>query len=224
MKLLAQLRDRSSTRAMQDRLVWQAASLLLAYPDDGLAERLDVVDELVGHIGGTAAQLLHQTAAALRGRDLMGAAMDYVATFDMRRRATMYLTYWTAGDTRNRGREMLGFATAYREAGVQPPRAEAPDHLPVVLEFAATVDPEVGRRLLSEHRVPIDVLRNALADARSPYEPTIAAVCETLPAATDQEVRRAERLEKAGPPAEAVGLQPFTLTVPPRREKGASDV
>ncbi len=28
---------------------------------------------------------------------------------------------------------------------------EAPDHPPVVLEFAATVDPEAGRRLLTEH-------------------------------------------------------------------------
>ncbi len=222
MKLL--FRQRSNSRTMQDRLVWQAASLLLAYPDDGLAGRLDTVDELRGHLDGTAAALLGQTAAALRTREPMAAAMDYVATFDMRRRCTMYLTYWTAGDTRNRGREMLAFATAYREAGVQPPRAEAPDHLPVVLEFAATVDPEVGRRLLSEHRVPIDVLRGALADAKSPYEPTVAAVCATLPVASDQEMRRAQRLAKAGPPAEAVGLQPFTLTVPPRRQGGASDV
>jgi nitrate reductase delta subunit len=217
MKLLAALRERSTNRAMQDRLVWQAASLLLAYPDDGLAGRLDAVDELIGHISGPPAALLGQTVAALRAREPMAAAMDYVATFDMRRRCTMYLTYWTAGDTRNRGREMLAFATAYREAGVQPPGGEAPDHLTVVLEFAATVDPEAGRRLLDQHRVPIDVLRGALADAESPYEPTVAAVCETLPAATDQEVRRAERLAKAGPPAEAVGLQPFTLTVPPRK-------
>jgi len=36
----------------------------------------------------------------------------------------------------------------------------APGHLPVVLEFAATVDPVAGRRLLVEHRVPIDVLRD----------------------------------------------------------------
>ncbi|CNJ47308.1 narJ [Mycobacterium tuberculosis] len=86
-----------------------------------------------------------------------------------------------------------------------------------MLEFAATVDPEAGRRLLTEHRVPIDVLRGALAEANSPYEPTVAAVCATLPAVTDQEVRRAERLAKAGPPAESVGLQPFTLTVPPRK-------
>ncbi|OBB82435.1 nitrate reductase molybdenum cofactor assembly chaperone [Mycobacterium colombiense] len=217
MKLLSALRDRSTNRTMQDRLVWQAASLLLAYPDDGLAGRLDVVDELLAHISGPPAALLGQTVAALRAREPMAAAMDYVATFDMRRRCTMYLTYWTAGDTRNRGREMLAFATAYREAGVTPPGGEAPDHLTVVLEFAATVDPEVGRRLLDQHRVPIDVLRGALADAESPYEPTVAAVCETLSAATDQEVRRAERLAKAGPPAEAVGLQPFTLTVPPRK-------
>jgi nitrate reductase delta subunit len=224
MKLLAGFRDRAGTRTMQDRLVWQAASLLLAYPDEQLPGRLDTVDELLGHIDGPTAELLEQTVLALRGREPMAAAMDYVATFDMRRRATMYLTYWTAGDTRNRGREMLAFATAYREAGARPPRTEAPDHLPVVLEFAATVDPDAGRRLLTEHRVPIDVLRGALADANSPYEPTVAAVCATLPVATDQEVRRAQRLAKAGPPAESVGLQPFQLTVPPRRDEGASDV
>ncbi|ORW32078.1 nitrate reductase [Mycobacterium paraense] len=221
MRLLAHVRERSANRTMQDRLVWQAASLLLAYPDSRLGERLDTVDELVDHIDGHAAALLRRTVAALRGLEPMAAAVGYVETFDMRRRNTMYLTYWTAGDTRNRGREMLAFATAYRDAGVEPPRAEAPDHLPVVLEFAATVDPEAGRRLLIEHRVPIDVLREALADAKSPYQHTIAAVCETLPAATDQEARRAQRLAQAGPPTEAVGLQPFTLTVPPKRTKGA---
>jgi nitrate reductase delta subunit len=221
MRLLPNVRERVNSRAMQDRLVWQAASLLLAYPDDGQSERLDTVEELLGHIGGRAAALLGQTVSALRARDSMTAATDYVETFDLRRRATMYLTYWTAGDTRNRGREMLVFATAYRDAGVEPPRKEAPDHLPVVLEFAATVDPAVGRQLLTEHRVPIDVVHGALADAKSPYEHTVAAICETLPDATDQEVRRAERLAKAGPPAEAVGLQPFTLTVPPKRtERG----
>jgi len=221
MRLLAQVRDRSVNRTMQDRVVWQAASLLLAYPDSRLSDRLDTVDELSGHIDGPAAAALGRTVAALRALDPMAAATGYVETFDMRRRTTMYLTYWTAGDTRNRGREMLAFATAYRAAGVEPPRAEAPDHLPVVLEFAATVDPDAGRRLLVEHRVPIDVLRDALVDARSPYQHAVAAVCQTLPPVTDQEARRAARLAKAGPPTEAVGLQPFTLTVPPKRTKGA---
>lgn len=219
--MLSGTRERAASRELQDRLVWQAASLLLAYPDEGQPERLDTVEALLRHVDGPAAPLLEQSLTALRARDLMTAAADYVETFDMRRRATMYLTYWTAGDTRNRGREMLAFATAYRDAGVEPPRKEAPDHLPVVLEFAATVDPAAGRRLLIAHRVPIDVLHGALTDAESPYRHTVAAVCETLPAATAQDARRAERLAKAGPPAEAVGLQPFTLTVPPKRtERG----
>jgi nitrate reductase delta subunit len=216
MKLLT----RSRGPQLSDRLVWQAASLLLAYPDEQLDERLETVETLLTHIDGTAAELLARTLAAVRAADPLTAATEYVETFDMQRRSTMYLTYWTAGDTRNRGREMLAFATAYREAGVTPPTSEAPDHLPVVLEFAATVDPEVGRRLLIEHRVPIDVLLQALTKARSPYAHVVAAVCETLPPVTDQEVQRARRLAESGPPAEAVGLQPFTLSVPPKRTGG----
>ena len=205
---------------LQDRLVWQAASLLLAYPDERLADRLRTVDELRACVTGPAADLLARTASALRMSDPMTRATDYVETFDLRRRSTLYLTYWTSGDTRNRGREMLAFAEVYRDAGVRLPDDEAPDYLPVVLEFAATVDPVAGRRLLVEYRVSIDVVRAALTDCRSPYADTVAAVCETLPAATDQDVRRAQRLAQAGPPAEAVGLQPFTLTVPPRRTEG----
>ena len=206
--------------ALQDRLVWQAASLLLAYPDERLADRLRTVDELRACVTGPAADLLARTASALRMSDPMTRATDYVETFDLRRRSTLYLTYWTAGDTRNRGREMLAFAEVYRDAGCRPPVDEAPDHLPVVLEFAATVDPVAGRRLLVEYRVSIDVVRAALTDCRSPYADTVAAVCETIPAPTDQDVRRAQRLAQAGPPTEAVGLQPFTLTVPPRRTEG----
>jgi nitrate reductase delta subunit len=150
----------------------------------------------------------------------MHAAVNYFDIFDLRRRCTMYLTYWTACDTRNRGSHMFAFARAYQEAGVQPPKDEAPDHLPVMLKFAATVDPVAGRRLLAEHRVPIDVLREALTEADSPYAHAVAAVCQTLPAATDLQVHRAQRLAQSGPPTESVGLQPFTLTVPPRRSAG----
>nr|WP_090344496.1 nitrate reductase molybdenum cofactor assembly chaperone [Mycolicibacterium malmesburyense]CRL76049.1 narJ [Mycolicibacterium malmesburyense] len=213
MKLLRGKREST----LEHRLVWQAAALLLAYPDDQHAERLDTVEEMLAHLSGVPADLLGTTVSALRGKGPMEAQVDYVDTFDMRRRTTMYLTYWTAGDTRNRGNHMLAFARAYREAGVAPPKREAPDHLPVVLEFAATVDPEAGRRLLAEHRAPIDLLRDALEHSGSPYAHTVAAVCQTLPPRTEQDAQRAQRLAAAGPPTESVGLQPFTLTVPPRR-------
>jgi len=211
------LRIRTRPDTLRDRLVWQCASLLLSYPG---RVRQDTVDELLAELDGEAADLLGRTAATLRTSDPLRAAADYVETFDLQRRSTMYLTYWTAGDTRNRGSEMLAFAAAYRDAGVEPPSDEAPDYLPMVLEFAATIDPDAGRRILTAHRVPIDVLRQALSEMDSPYAHTVAAVCETLPAATDRDMQRAEHLTQAGPPVEAVGLQPFTLTVPPRRAEG----
>ncbi len=204
-------------RELQDRLVWQTASLLLAYPDGRQDRRLDTVDRLREYITGPAAALLSETVEVLRSWEPTQAATHYVEIFDLRRRSTMLLTYWTAGDTRNRGAQMLEFARTYRAAGVQPPKGEAPDHLPVVLEFAATVDSQSGRRLLAEHRIPIDVLRQALVDADSPYAPTVTAVSSTLPAVGEHDARR---LLHAGPPSEAVGLQPFQLTVPPRRAEG----
>lgn len=205
------------SRSLRDRVVWQSASLLLAYPDDGHDLRLETAADLIGRITGESAGLLGETLCALRRSDPMALATDYVDTFDLRKQTTMLLTYWTGGDTRNRGAQMVAFTQAYRAAGVAPPRSEAPDHLPVVLEFAATVDPVAGRRLLEAHRVPIDVLRQALTDAGSPYAPAVAAVCATLPSVPVAESRT---LLGAGPPREAVGLEPFQLTVPPRRAQG----
>lgn len=207
--MLRRRRDRADT--MQDRLVWQTASLLLAYPDQ---QRADTVAALLAHITGAAHELLAETATSIQHRDPMAAATEYVETFDLQKRSTMLLTYWTAGDTRNRGAQMVQFTQAYRSAGMPPPKGEAPDHLPVVLEFAATVDPVAGRTLLDAYRVPVDALRRALEGSGSPYAPALAAVCGTLPAVDADD---AHRLVAAGPPTESVGLQPFQLTVPPRR-------
>ena len=121
MKLLT----RKQAPTLADRLVWQSASLLLAYPDEQRDDRLDTVDELLAHVGDTASELLRRAVSALRRTDLLSAAIDYVDTFDLRRRSTMYLTYWTAGDTRNRGNAIRAFASAYRNAGVEPPTGEA---------------------------------------------------------------------------------------------------
>ena len=205
---------RSRPNTLRDRLIWQCASLLLCYPDN---VSIGYANDLLAHLEGTAAALLRRTVDSLKAADPLQAAADYVDTFDMKRRATLYLTYWTAGDTRNRGTAMLEFSSAYRAAGMHAPHGESPDFLPVVLEFAATVDADAGRGLLAAHRVPLDVLHAALIEMGSPYAGVVAAVCTTLPAPTERDAARALRLAEAGPPAEAVGLQPFTLTVPPRR-------
>ena len=43
----------------------------------------------------------------------------FVAIFDMRRRACPYLTYWTEGETRNRGMALVKFKQTYAEYGFE---------------------------------------------------------------------------------------------------------
>ncbi|HEX6197150.1 MAG TPA: nitrate reductase molybdenum cofactor assembly chaperone, partial [Jiangellaceae bacterium] len=135
---------------------------------------------------------------------------DYVATFDLRKKCCLYLTWWVHGDTRNRGQALVAFKTAYRDAGIRPPTTELPDHLAVVLEFAATVDPDRGEWLLAEHRPALELIRDALRKAGSPRAGVLDAVCESLPGPVQEAVTAARRLAASGPPpTELVGLEGY---------------
>lgn len=189
-----------------------AASWLLAYPDDALLARLDeislVVDELPMELGEPLATFITH----LRDSDLLQVQEHFVATFDMRRRACPYLTYWTAGDTRNRGMAILRFKQAYMEAGFTLGNEEMGDHLAVVLEFAAIGDQLTGDAFLTEYAGPIRLLRDALESFESPYSHVLDAIVATLPALTPEISRRMQELAVQGPPVEQVGLEPFGVT------------
>lgn len=215
------MRRRARAAELENRLIWQAASLLLDYPDDSFMDRLDAVERISGHLPSRPADQLGAVARELRRLDPFVAQARYVETFDLKRRATLYLTYWTSGDTRNRGNDMVRFIRAYRESGSEPPQSESPDHLTVLLEFAATVSPTVGAELLREHAVAIRLIHTALDQQGSLYAGVLAAVSATLPAATGLDVQQAHRLATQGPPVESVGLAPFDLTVMSRSDAKA---
>jgi nitrate reductase molybdenum cofactor assembly chaperone NarJ/NarW len=188
---------------------WQAASLLLGYPDEQLAGRLPLLRSAAAALPEPAGVPLARFLAHLARTPLRAQQESYVDTFDSRRRCCPYLTYYAYGDTRKRGMALLRIKQAYRAAGLELGPDELPDHVAVVLEFAATGDPRRGRELLLEHRAGLEVLRLALADAGSPYADVVRAVCATLPPLPGNERDAVARLVAAGPPAEEVGLQPF---------------
>jgi nitrate reductase delta subunit len=64
----------------------------------------------------------------------------------------MFLTYYSYGDTRKRGMALLRLKRLYAAAGLHLTEDELPDHLAVLLEFAATADPAAGKDLLQQHR------------------------------------------------------------------------
>ncbi|PXX71418.1 respiratory nitrate reductase chaperone NarJ [Nocardia tenerifensis] len=193
------------------RLVWRMAALLLDYPGDELLALTDEMNMAARELPSPVQGHLIEFLAYFRTGAPLDLAAKYVETFDMRRRSSMHLTFYAYGDTRKRGMALLRFKHAYRHAGVELGDAELPDHLPVLLEFAATIDPIGGERLLGEHVPVLELLRLSLADSGSPYAAVLAAVVATLPPPTTADRRRIAELAAQGPPEEEVGLEPFAM-------------
>lgn len=190
-------------------VVRQAAAMLLCYPDRRALERLplvrDAIDGLPAGPARTALAAFCDYAAATPELDQ---GDHYVRTFDLKRRRALHLTYYTDGDTRRRGHALARVKEIYGSCGWRLDAAELPDHLAVVLEFAARGDREQGERLLRSFQPGIELLRAALHECASPYAHVLDAVAATLPA-PDEARREAARMATAGPPAEDVGLDPY---------------
>lgn len=192
-----------------------ACSWLLTYPDRQLLERLDVLAAAVAELPQPARVPLGEFLAHLDGTPMGEVQRHYVEVFDMKRRACPFLTYWTNGDTRNRGQAILRFKQAYEQAGFTIGTEELPDHLAVVLEFAAVGDRVTGDALLAEHAAPIGLLREALHGLASAYSHVLDAVTATLPEITPEIAERMAALAASGPPVEEVGLEPFPTSLTP---------
>lgn len=189
----------------------RAASLLLRYPDAEILAALPVLRAALDELPAAVADPLRIVAAHRATADPTELAAEYVQLFDFRRRCCLHLTYYTCGDTRLRGEALVGFATAYREAGLRVADGELPDYLPAVLELATVVVDDAGWRLLRDNRVGLDLLAQALAAEKSVYQHAIEAVRAILPVPQPADLAAAARLARSGPPVEQVGLEPFGL-------------
>ena len=186
---------------------YKLASVLLQYPTVALLDGASTLENEAARLPHQAADAFGRFLAWLRVTPPGDIAQHYVATFDLRRRCALYLTYYRYGDTRKRGMAMLSFKSAYRAAGFEPTAGELPDYLPMVLEFAA-LSPR-GMALLRAHRGDLELLRRALDQAGSPYAGVVAGVGAHLPRLGRRELDLVRRAWEVGPPAEEVGLEPF---------------
>jgi len=184
---------------------WALLSFLLRYPDATVAGARDEVAAEVGALGpGPVRDALERFLAAWTADPA-----HYVETFDLRRRASLHLTYYAHGDTRERGMALLRLKKLYRAAGLPLDSAELPDHLAVMLAFAALAPPGYGGAMLAEHRPAIELLRLSLHDLGTPYAHLLDAVGALLPALSVSDRAAVARLATDGPPDEAVGLEQY---------------
>ncbi len=190
-------------------VLYQVASRALDYPDHDLVASLPLMAAALDDVPVRHRAPLARLVAYLDATPQTTLAADYVATFDLRRRCCLYLTYYAYGDTRKRGMALLAFKQRFRRANAELMTNELADHLCVVLEFAATADLAVGRGMLIENRAGVELLRMALQDSGSPYADALVAITSTLPALHGDERQAVARLAAEGPPGEDVGLEPF---------------
>ncbi|MFF0204876.1 nitrate reductase molybdenum cofactor assembly chaperone [Streptomyces sp. NPDC005017] len=199
-------REEAEARTLTLRL----CSLLLQYPDAELTASRAVLDSTVAALPPSpAAKHLASFTAWFTGQEPDALERHYVETFDLRRRSSLYLTYYLHGDTRRRGMALLTLAQRYRAAGWDTDGSELPDHLPVVLEFAALAGPGGGEAPLRQHRRGLELIHRALTDADSPYRHVLAALLTLLPPASEADRAAVARLVAEGPPNEDVGLDPY---------------
>ena len=76
-----------------------AASWLFWYPDERLPERVPDIRRVVADLPKRTREPLEAFLGWFGQQDRWSWLREYVTTFDVRRKACPYLTYWTHGDT-----------------------------------------------------------------------------------------------------------------------------
>lgn len=201
---------------ISDDAVYQAAALVLGYPDQQLRDRLDLIADALA--GTDAERHFVPVLAHLGGGDLAGLQSFHVQEFDLSRRHSLHLSYWTDGDTRRRGAVLAEIKQQYRDSGLLVDTGgELPDYLPMVLEFAAH-DPQRGRALLNRFRASLELIRLELQADHLPHAGVLVAVCARLggpspDSRAEIQARYASAPDAPDRPVEFVGLDLVT-TVP----------
>lgn len=190
--------------------IYKLCSLALQYPDEELLVAR-------AELAAATADLARSPAAEALGRFFdwwaqtpeLELAQHYVQTFDLHKRSSLYLTYYSLGDKRERGLALLRLKKLFRAAGLPLEGSELPDYLPAMLEFAAAAAPGQGDLVLREHRASLELVRLSLREQQSPYADVLDAVCELAGQLSAAERLSLDRLVAQGPPQELVGLEPF---------------
>lgn len=208
-----------------DLVVWQSASLLLGYPDPELVAKVGLIQQALADAAPARLAEIEPLFVFWAGIPLARAQNTYVDTFDLSRRQTLYLSYYTDGDTRRRGATLAAVKQRYRQGGaIVDTHGELPDYLPLILEYAARVDPIDGAQLLQEFRRSLELLRLGLIECKSPYAGILTAICATLPGASPADRQAVMAMAAAGPPVETVGLDNENPRLLPLSQLGSNQL
>ncbi len=160
-------------------MIYRMLAKLLDYPDAAMLEALPELRERLARdrdMELSERQVLAGFLEYLESMPLTGLQAEYVQTFDLTPEHALHLTHHLFGDDKNRGPALIDLTEFYKEFGLTLASNELPDHLPLVLEFAAELQLDEAHMFLSQWVKVIKQLADNLDEANSPYAPLVHLV------------------------------------------------
>ncbi|MCC5993098.1 MAG: nitrate reductase molybdenum cofactor assembly chaperone [Rhodobacteraceae bacterium] len=158
---------------------YRALSALLIYPTVELQAAIPDIRQTLsqeGLLDPAHLTSLDPLLASLETGDLYDLQERYVLLFDRSRTLSLNLFEHIHGESRDRGGAMVDLLETYRAGGFDLVGPELPDHLPVLLEFLSTQDPDQARATLADAGHIILALAERLARRESVYAPVLQAL------------------------------------------------
>lgn len=159
-------------------LLYKITSALLEYPDQELKSALTEITVLLDNdeISKEERSTLKRFMQWLDAQDVTELQAGYVKTFDMTPEHSLHLTHHLFGDDRGRGPALIDLTEYYRGYGLEADAKELPDYLPLVLEFASTLDEMEAKVFLGQTVKVLTQLAANLETAQSPYAPLVRMI------------------------------------------------
>ena len=146
--------------------------ILLRYPTQELLE-------LVSHLESDQPNIKEFLEYA-KNESLLNLQTEYVKSFDLSDKSTLYLTYHRFRDDPKRGTFLVKLVDYYRKKGFEFVDNELPDFLPVVLEFCSYMDEATAVEILSNFQKELQQIEEGLKELGSKYIPLISYINEMI--------------------------------------------
>ena len=160
---------------------YKILSVLLEYPEQELVDNLPEIRAILdesAEVGTEERVALGAFLDYLTSKSLTEVQAEYVNTFDRTPEHSLHLTHHLFGDEsdRNRGPALIDLSEMFKEYGVNTVTNELPDYLPLLLEFASSLDSQEATVFLSDVNKVLRILVENLNKANSPYAALLSII------------------------------------------------
>ena len=153
----------------QWRNALQICSILLRYPDQSVTHYIDSIRQELESLPPHFKKRISDFIEYYTSRDIIQLQEEYVETFDMNEKNSLYLTYHKAGEGENRGEDLLRIKNLYSLSNFSPQTSELPDYLPLFLEFLSVADTKTAGQTIKLYSSYISMIADNLKKCKSPY-------------------------------------------------------